>query len=108
MTYFHVSSVLNRESIQKHGLDSSRMGAARSIAGPRYAEVDGVFLSRDEFEVEFFIMINATGGPIDVWAVEPAASDQWVETNAGFRYVVGTVAAERITLIRRDIPGSAR
>lgn len=30
---FHVSSVLNRRSIQSYGLDSSRMGAARGIAG---------------------------------------------------------------------------
>ena len=39
MLLYHVTSVLNRESIAQHGLDWRRMGAARGIAGSR-APVD--------------------------------------------------------------------
>jgi hypothetical protein len=38
---FHVSSVLNRNSIAANGLDVARMGAARAIAGGREPEQEG-------------------------------------------------------------------
>jgi hypothetical protein len=106
MRYFHVSSVSNRESIAAHGLDSSRMGAARGIAGSKRPEVKGVFLSFDEFAASFFIRMNSTGGPVDLWAVQAASGDEWVETDTGFSYVAGTIAPNRVTLVRRDIPAS--
>jgi hypothetical protein len=49
-TWFHVSSAANRESILAHGLDWTKMRAARGIAGSTAPEADGVFLCRDEFE----------------------------------------------------------
>jgi hypothetical protein len=105
MPYFHVSSVRNRKSIQKHGLDSSRMEAAPGIAGSKRPEVEGVFLSRDCSEAAFFVKINDFG-PVDLWAVDPAVGDQWVEMDTGFSYVVGTVPKYRLRLLRRDIaPG---
>jgi len=45
---FHVSSAANRKSILAHGLDWTRMGAARGIAGSTTPEQEGVFLCRDE------------------------------------------------------------
>jgi hypothetical protein len=66
---FHVSSAANRESIRSHGLDWTRMGAARGIAGSMTPEENGVFLCRDEFEARFFTDLNNTGGPVDVWVV---------------------------------------
>ena len=45
------------------------MGAARGIAGSMTPEENGVFLCRDEFEARFFIDLNNTGGPVDVWVV---------------------------------------
>ena len=47
---FHVTSSLNRESIQAHGLDWRRMGAARGIAGSSAPEQAGCFLCLNEFE----------------------------------------------------------
>jgi hypothetical protein len=104
MRYFHVSSVLNRESIQRHGLDPSRMGAAPGIAGSTRPEADGCFVTFFEAEAEFFVRMNNTGGPVDLWAVDEAADEVWVETDSGFSYLVGTVAVDRLTLIRRDLP----
>ena len=66
---FHVSSAANRESILAHGLDWTRMGVARGLAGSTAAEEEGVFLCRDQFEARFFVDMNNTGGPVDVWAV---------------------------------------
>ena|SRR6516165_606939 len=66
---FHVSSAANRESILAHGLDWTRMGVARGLAGSTAAEEEGVFLCRDQFEARFFVDMNNTGDPVDVWAV---------------------------------------
>jgi len=49
--------------------DWTRMGAARGIAGSMSPEEKGVFLCRDEFEARFFIDLNNTGGPVDIWVV---------------------------------------
>ena len=66
---FHVSSAANRESILAHGLDWTRMGVARGLAGSTAAEEEGVFLCQDQFEARFFVDMNNTGDPVDVWAV---------------------------------------
>jgi hypothetical protein len=50
-TYFHVTSSLNRVSIQQYGLDWRRMRLAPGIAGSRQPEEDGIFLVNDEFSV---------------------------------------------------------
>ena len=52
---FHVTSVANRDSILRYGLDWSRMGAAPGIAGSRAQEAEGVFLASDEFEADWFV-----------------------------------------------------
>jgi hypothetical protein len=70
---FHVTSSSNRESIMTHALDWTRMGAARGIAGSGRPGEDGVFLSRSEFDVGYFVEMNNTGGPVDVWAVDGSA-----------------------------------
>ena len=56
--------------ILDHGLDWRLMGAAPGIAGSAEPEVDGCFLSADEWGYSFFLHINNTGGPVDVWAVD--------------------------------------
>jgi hypothetical protein len=65
---FHVTSARNRESILAHGLDWTYMGAAPGIAGSSAPEEQGVFLCLNEFDVDFFVRMNNTGGPVDVWA----------------------------------------
>jgi hypothetical protein len=96
-TWFHVSSAANRESIRMHGLDWTRMGAARGIAGSTVPEADGVFLCQD-FMVEFFVGINNTGGPVDVWAVSGIDEEQMLDNGSGFFYFPGRIPAGEVTL----------
>lgn len=102
---FHVSSSANRDSIQVHGLDWRLMGAARGIAGSRGPEQPGAFLCESEDEVEWFVRMNNTGGPVDVWAVDGIDEDDLVESPEGYMYLPGTVAPAQLTLIRSDVTG---
>lgn len=107
MPHFHVSSVLNRASIAEHGLDWSRMGAAPGIAGSRAPEQEGCFLG-NEWEADFFIRINNTGGPVDLWQVDGVADDDLVESPEGFSYLPRRIPSGRLTLLRTDIPAEPR
>jgi hypothetical protein len=102
-SFFHVSSVLNRKSIAEHGLDWSRMGAARGIAGSRRPEAEGAFVCRQE-DVEFFLRINNTGGPVDVWSVDGVDEELLTDNGNGFVYLPGRVPAALICLVQSDIP----
>ncbi|WP_340374433.1 hypothetical protein U5640_04140 [Streptomyces sp. SS7] len=102
--FFHVSSVLNRRSITRHGLDWARMGAARGIAGSRRPEVEGVFVCRGEEEVGFFLQINNTGGPVDLWSVDGIDEGLLLDNGNGFVYVPSRIPAERVRLVRADVP----
>jgi hypothetical protein len=95
---FHVTSALNRESILAHGLDWTRMGAAPGIAGSSLPEEAGVFLCRDEFEAGFFVRINNTGGPVDVWSVTGIDDQQLITTGSGFRYFPARIPRSQVTL----------
>jgi len=63
---FHVTSSRNRESIRTYGLDWTRMADARGIAGSRAPEQEGCFVCLGEFEMEWFVDMNNTGGTVDV------------------------------------------
>ena len=95
---FHVSSAANRESILAHGLDWTRMGMARGIAGSTAPEEEGVFLCRDEFEARFFADMNNTGGPIDVWAVTGIEEDELITGGAGFSYFPAPIPPAQVRL----------
>jgi hypothetical protein len=95
---FHVSSAANRESIRAHGLDWTRMGAARGIAGSMTPEEKGVFLCRDEFEARFFIGLNNTGGPVDVWVVTGLEESELVTGGSGFCYFPAPISPAQVTL----------
>ncbi|ABW11620.1 hypothetical protein Franean1_2184 [Parafrankia sp. EAN1pec] len=101
---FHVTSVANRDSILKYGLDWSRMGHARGIAGSRGPEVDGVFLCRDEWEANWFIDLNNTGGPVDVWTVADVTLSDLDESPHGYLFLPRRIPASQLTLARRDVP----
>ncbi len=100
---FHVSSAANRESILAHGLDWTRMGTARGIAGSTAPEETGVFLCRDEFEARFFIDMNNTGGPVDVWTVTGVEEDELIDSGSGFCYFPAPIPPGQVTLA--DWPG---
>ena len=98
--FFHVSSVHNRDSIDRHGLDWKLMGAARGIAGSAVPEVEGCFLCQDEFEVNWFAMtVNNTGGPVDVWVIEGVDATQLLERD-GYQYIPATIARHQLSLLR--------
>jgi hypothetical protein len=101
--HFHVSSALNRRSITAHGLDWTRMGLARGIAGSPRPEQDGCFLCLDESEVEWFLEMNNTGGPVDVWAVDGVSSEDLVESPEGHFYLPAVIPPEYLTLVRTDV-----
>jgi hypothetical protein len=96
---FHVTSVLNRESIMAHGLDWTLMGAALGIAGSSRPEEDGVFLCLGEFDVGFFVRMNNTGGPVDVWAVDGIDEEQLITTDNGFSYFPARIPPHQVTLV---------
>jgi hypothetical protein len=102
---FHVSSVQNRRSIQSHGLDASRMGVAPGVAGSTRPEADGIFLSTDEWHVDYFVRMNNTGGPVDVWQVDGVDADRMLDNGNGYLYLPGRIPADRITLVQRDLAG---
>ncbi|MFC4034690.1 hypothetical protein ACFO3J_24935 [Streptomyces polygonati] len=103
-SHFHVSSVLNRQSIARHGLDWTRMGAAPGIAGSRRPEVEGIFVCRGEEAAEFFLQINNTGGPVDLWSVDGIDEELLLDNGHGFVYLPGRIPAARVRLVRSDIP----
>lgn len=75
------------------------MGAARGIAGSHEPEEDGVFLGLNEFEAHWFVRMNNTGGPVDVWAVDGVDQEQLVMTQSGYSYFPASIPAERLTLV---------
>jgi hypothetical protein len=100
---FHVSSSSNRRSILRYGLDWTRMGAARGIAGSATPEQEGCFVC-DERDVEWFIWLNNTRGTVDVWAVDGVSDDEVVESPEGYYFVPRKIPPDQVELLRRDIP----
>lgn len=84
------------------------MGAAAGIAGSSRPEVEGCFLAIDEFDADFFIRMNNTGGPVDLWSVEGVDPDALVESPEGFAYLAAPIPRQQLTLVRIDIPPSPR
>lgn len=85
-----------------NGLDWYWMGAARGIAGSREPEEPGCFLCRDEREVEWFVGMNNTDGPVGVWAVDDVDETALVEVN-GHSYLPGSVSPAKLRLLRQGI-----
>jgi hypothetical protein len=62
-----------------------------------------VFLCLNEFEVEGFVKMNNTGGPVDVWEVAGASEGLFVASPGRHLYFPGSVAAARVSVFRRDV-----
>ena len=104
MRHFHVSSSLNRESILRHGLDWARMDAAPGIAGSGEPEAAGIFLVAARSEADYFVAMNNTGGPVDVWAVDGIDPGSLVTSPNGYRYHPAVIAPEQVSLLSTDHP----
>jgi hypothetical protein len=100
--YFHVTSSLNRGSIEANGLGWRLMAAAPGIAGSRAPEQEGCFLCLDDHEADWFVNMNNTGGPVDVWAVD-GINDDLVRSPEGHYYLPRVIARQQLTLVLRDI-----
>lgn len=87
----------------RHGLDWRRMGAAHGIAGSIAPEQQGCFVCHDDFEVDWFVGMNNTGGPVDVWAISGVDEDSLVESPEGHDYVAAPIPPDRLKLVRTDI-----
>jgi hypothetical protein len=105
---WHVSSSANRESIFRHGLDWRRMGAAPGIAGSSRAEQQGCFLCLNKLELDWFLDMNNTGGPVDVWEVSGVDQNLLVESPEGHHFLMEVVPPASLRLLRADVPPTRR
>jgi hypothetical protein len=53
---------------------------------------------------DYFIEMNNSGGPVDVWAIAGIEESALVESSNGFRYFRAPIPADDLTLVRRDVP----
>lgn len=105
---WHVTASANRASISEHGLDWRRMRVARGIAGSMAPEQEGCFLCQDEGEVDWFIRMNTTGGPVDVWQVTGVDPAELVESPEGHLYVPRVIRPDQLRLVRTDVTTASR
>jgi hypothetical protein len=103
VTFFHVTSSSNRESIDRHGLDWTLMSAARGIAGSNSPEQEGCFLCQDESEADWFACMGSSFGPVDVWAVEGVNESDLIESPEHYFYVTFPIPRGRLKLVRQDV-----
>jgi hypothetical protein len=78
------------------------MGTAGGIAGSGAPEQEGCFVCLDEFEADWFIRLNDTGGPVDVWSIDGVDEADLMESPEGHFYVPKRIPPQRLTLVRRD------
>jgi hypothetical protein len=95
----HLTATVNRESIQRWGLDWSRMGLARGIAGRPRPELPAIFLDTID-SVGFFK--HMTKDSMDLWAVD--VTDLWIENGPDGWYIIHglPIARGRLRLLEGD------
>jgi hypothetical protein len=81
------------------------MAFAHGIAGSPDPEQEGSFLCRDLGEVEWFLRMNNTGGPVDVWEVADVALDALLTSPEGYEFYPGVITPGRLRLLRSDVAG---
>jgi hypothetical protein len=80
------------------------MGAAPGIAGSRVPEQHGCFIAMSRFDVDWFVRMNNTGGPVDVWAISGVDPDDLTESPENYLYFPGVISPDRLQLFQRDLP----
>lgn len=61
-------------------------------------------LEADESGADYFDRMNATGRPVDVWAVDGIERGNLVEGPTGYSYYPGVIPGANLTLLRSGIP----
>lgn len=79
------------------------MGSVRGIAGSTRPEVEGIFLC-SETEIDWFVQMNNTGGPVDVWAVDGVDDEDLVESPSGYWYLPAHIPPDRLVLVQSMLP----
>ena len=79
------------------------MGAAPGIAGSRAPEQEGCFIAVGQFELDWFVRMNNTGGAVDVWEVSDVDPADLTESPEGFLYFPGVISADRLRLFLCDL-----
>lgn len=98
----HVTAAVNRDSIRRHGLDWTRMGAATGVAGNTEPELPAIFLCDDDFDASFFLRMARQ--PSDVWEV--LVDGRWLENGPdGWWIIDKPVGPDRLRLARTDVRG---
>jgi hypothetical protein len=64
-----------------------------------HPEADGIFLSTEDWDVDYFVRMNNTGGPVDVWQIDGVDADQMLDNGNGYPYLPGRIPADRITWV---------
>jgi hypothetical protein len=101
-TRVHATAAVNRESIDRHGLDWNRMGPAQGLAGNTGPELPAIFVCKDLDDVSFLLQ-HVAKVPADIWSVD--VDGIWLENAPnGWQLISHPVARERLTLLVRDIP----
>ena len=72
------------------------MGAAPGIAGSLRPEQEGCFLALDEWTADYFVEMNNTGGPVDVWAVDGIDGSRMLESPEGYSYFTAPAGSDRL------------
>src|SRR5258708_28918478 len=90
---------------RRHGA-ASRLtrGAARAgwLCSRREPTVSGEFgREPGQFQTGFFIGLNNTGGPVDVWAITGIDERQLTEAPNRFRCYPAKIPASQVTLIQQ-------
>jgi hypothetical protein len=103
-TAWHVTSAVNRASIQEHGLDWRHMGATRGIAGATEPEMAAVFLCETIGETDFFIEFRRHPR-FDLWRVD--VSGLVIEAGpSGWLVHRQPIPPHRLQLVQKDIPAA--
>jgi hypothetical protein len=79
------------------------MRFARGIAGSLRPEKEGCFVCFDEIGAQWFVRMNNTGGPVDIWAIDDLDQSALVVSEEGYNYFPGCIPAENLTLVERDL-----
>lgn len=108
VTFFHVTASANQESIDQHGLDWKRMGAATGIAGSVGPEQEGCFLCRGDWEADWFVRMGSHWGPVDMWAVVGIEESELLESPEGHYFVPFAIPRSQLTLVRKNLRDESR
>jgi hypothetical protein len=62
------------------------MTSTRGIAGSSVPEQEGAFLCDHDSDVDYFVRMNNTGGPVDIWSVDGVDDVELLDNGSGYFY----------------------